>query len=477
MAEDMKLSTIGIKKLSTNIRTTIKVKRSEKYLIANRNTLGQYSNIDDYIHALIEGNDKSLKAIEYHLEVLIFSTYKALWSNGYFVGRSVIEQLMFYNLRNHITVGPIKKTLRDLKSSNIVNQGFALFPLHSMGIIGMALLRAYAKVDVTFFNDRLGIIVSAQSNSMDNFYDLMNNSIQQLRISKRLPVETIKHYIRSRSLQWTTKNPLLICRFHSLAGSMYEMAPAVIIKLRFAKGYLVLLDTLSQRHKKSSTFRGFSTSVMNNWETLDIKHYLVFQSQGGSRELLVDCIPMNISRTELVELSDLGVELDPREWKRKTKILVRIENVLMNIEKQYVTSKFAGGRKGRNAIIEDKLFTALKYFTRSVSTRNSPQDNIVNLAIAFEVLLLDNYLRGVQAHLLKRLKKALAGVRGTRKFQNAFMELYDSRCDIVHSGSVENSPDLLNARQAFAHAFLSIAEKMGKVKKGSLTPIADLLNL
>ena len=48
----------------------------------------------------------------------------------------------------------------------------------------------------------------------------------------------------------------------------------------------------------------------NNWETLDIKHYFLFYPRANSNLLTGDCIPMNLSRPTLAELSEVQAELD-----------------------------------------------------------------------------------------------------------------------------------------------------------------------
>jgi hypothetical protein len=91
-------------------------------------------------------------------------------------------------------------------------------------------------------------------------------------IKKRLPVELIKHWRRSRNTIWLERNPLLIVRAIQWPGSYYGNEWLLLSRLRASAGALSMLAAL-QPHPQEGAARLFSSANSNNWQTLDIHHY------------------------------------------------------------------------------------------------------------------------------------------------------------------------------------------------------------
>ena len=59
--------------------------------------------------------------------------------------------------------------------------------------------------------------------------------------------------------------------------------------------------------------------MVNNFQTLDIKHYVVLFAHPKNRAVLIgDCVPMHLNPAALAEVSQLGFDLDPRYWRRRS---------------------------------------------------------------------------------------------------------------------------------------------------------------
>ena len=287
----------------------------------------------------------------------------------------------------------------------------------------------------------------------------------------------MEHYIRSRPLKWIINNPLLLLRTRAFSGEYYENQLFLLIELYYATALVAMLSVLSKRVGTKEIPAWSSTARVNNFQTLDIKHYMAFQVPVRRHRRLLDvkCIPMNCSRTELAELSDLNIDLDPREWKIRRRFLDRVRQALDKTKRGYMRHSVGAGRDSMDARIHRKMYDAVGYFKRSFRSRSRIEEGVINLAVAFEVLLTDHYSRGVEDRIVRRVRLALRGTKGTRAMQNAVKELYKCRSAIVHQGRSDGKPDMHKSRQAFVYAFLSVAEKLPRSFKHANTPIADLL--
>jgi hypothetical protein len=170
-----------------------------------------------------------------------------------------------------------------------------------------------------------------------------------------------------------------------------------------------------------------SSSRANNWETLDIKHYFVFYPKANSNLLAGDCVPMNLSRPTLAELSEVQAELDPKFWGRRHVIAQKITRTLLNVESGY-NRYVIGGSKSKNRVaVYRKIYKSLEFLRRSYRKKDDPGEAVVNLAVAFEILLTDGYSRGVTTKINERVKKLLKGVRGVKKFRASVQKLFEYR--------------------------------------------------
>lgn len=220
-----------------------------------------------------------------------------------------------------------------IRKKTLHHPGFVLFPLHSFGVLGLGFYHFFKKNMVNMFLEDAGIAITAQTNNREQTIDFLENVRNVFGIKHHIPVDTLEHLTRSRPLRWFSGNQLLAVRIHSFSGSYYENQFVYILKLRLYSAMIMMLSALEGssyandilRHGKSANddvMKHGSSAKVNNWQTLDIKHYLVFETPiGKKKELSVYCVPMNKSRLELAQLSDLNVQIDPRYWtKRELKI-------------------------------------------------------------------------------------------------------------------------------------------------------------
>ena len=342
------------------------------------------------------------------------------------------------------------------------------------------------------FLEDAGLAITAQTNDVEQTIDFLNNAKNMFGIRHCIPIDTLKHFTRSRSLNWLSRNQLLAIRIRSFRGSYYENQFIYILKLRLYSAMIMMLSALEGSSYTNKLMRGDSVSddvmkhgssvKVNNLQTLDIKHYLVFETPiGRKKELSIDCVPINVSRLELAQLSDLNVQIDPRYW-TKTKAknrLTELYKAISKIERGYLDHVILGNKKTIHTRVFRKLLISIEAFRRSFSAGVKLSEAVVFLSIAFESLLIDSYSRGVIKRLHRRVKLSLRGIRGTRRLQSSVVELYECRGAIVHTGSADRFPELAEAQRAYVLCFQHVVSCLPSLPNESTSPtgspIGDIL--
>src|SRR5206468_11658129 len=138
----------------------------------------------------------------------------------------------------------------------------------------------------------------------------------------------------------------------------------------------------------------------------------------------------------------------------RTHLVNEIAGHLAQLETSYMELHVLGNGRGARAKAFGKVFSALTYFRRSFKSRGDTGEQVMNLAIAFEVLLTPRYAKGVGKRVERRIKLALKGVKGSRRFQIATRNLYAARSKVVHEGTTSVLYDLSSGQEAFVYVFL-----------------------
>ncbi len=295
-------------------------------------------------------------------------------------------------------------------------------------------------------------------------------------MKKRLPVDTIEHYLRSGVLKWMLYNPLILVKCKTFSQQYFENQRLLTIKLKLATTLITMLHGMQKPRDGS---RIYSTSSMNNYETLDIKHYVIFEAAPhGRRRFEAQRVPMNLARAELSEISELNVELNPIEWSRRPKAFGRIAKALEVVERGYMEHCLGTRTETLSSRVFRKTYLALDYFRRSFRSSSKSEDGVINLAVAFETLLTDYYASDVAKRIKRRVGLLVKGVRGSRKMTAAVRDLSDLRNKSVHTGQAPTEPDWQQCRLAFIHSFVGLVHHFSALSKlGSTTgtPIGDLI--
>jgi len=443
------------------------IKESVKYLIKNHNLLKKYNNIEDFVlrdeeytRPVIDSNIKLLKGCEYHLLNVRKILFQELIVNNYFLGRSVLDEVLFHSFANGKK--PIISALEKIRDSGILHPGFVIYPLHSLGVIGGGILRSYTDASIDFFVPDANIVVTPQTNSIKGSNNFIENAAKSLGIKKRLPIKLLQHWRRSRPTQWLEKNPLLIIKINSYSEDYYENQILIINKIKLSTTILLMLNSL-QHFDTSKEGTMFSSSSTNNWETLDIKHYFIFYPKPYKKKLTGSCVPMNINKAILAELSEVSAELDPNFWKRRIPLSQSIIKAIKNVEKGYYKHSVCNVESSNKGKVYLKIIKSLDFFHKSYRKKGDVNEAIVNLAVSFEILLTDNYASGIGERIKKRIKVLLKGVKGVRKLTKSIENLYDARSQYVHTGFVKENVEIKTARIAYIHIFIKLCLRLNEI--------------
>lgn len=469
-----------LKRIADKLLAT-KIKDSVGYLVQNRSTLSKYEDIEDFVlrdeeyTTNTDEDEGTLKACEHHLFQVRSKLAKELWSKEFFLGISVIDQLIFSAFAHTDEENPILHALELVRDSEVLRPGFVVYPLHSFGVIAAGLLHAYSSARVQFQMPEYGLIVAPQTNSYKSTISFLEAAASNLNIKKVIPQDLIEHWIRSRPTRWLQKNPLMVLRVHSFPGGYYENQFFLIHKLKIATTLLLMFNAF-QAFESSKEDELFDTSRTNNWETLDIHHYILFYPKPNSRKLSGDCIPMNSKAATLADLSSVPVNLDPRFWKRRMPWSRELVYALDQVGKSYLRYSIGKPRNNVKSKVYRKIFRSLEFYRKSHRVTDDIGESAVYLAIAFEILLTDNFSKGVVSEQIHdRVSILLKGVKGNRKLKTAVRELYWARNKYVHAGEVSEALCLKTARAAFIHSFLSLSPKLNALTNKNDEPIKSIV--
>lgn len=459
--------------------------KSADYLLRNRAELQTYPSVDvlamhsdpEYAPITATPNDiKTAKALVHHFTQVRSAIAHALWSREIFIGIEVIDELTFYGARDDNVSNLILECLTRIRDGHMNRPGLIIFPVHTFGVLSAGLLYPLRRGQLTIVNQGSGYALFPQSNDLGRTFGQLQRAATQLGVNKAIPRDLLEHWRLSRGADWLERNPLLVVRANHLPGSYYANEHLLMNRVQSVVGLLSLLAAL----QPATTDRvGFlmSSSRMNNWETLDIHHYLaLYDPPGHKTELTGDCVPIHGGRVEVSELAALGFDIDPTYWRRQVALGADMQT---QVEKLYVAQlKLKVARKKLNASgrTVNRLFDSLQMFRRSFADSTDDWTGRVALSTAFEMLLTDHYGK-VKSTLVSRSKQLMRGQRGTRAMQQAIGDLYVSRSEFVHGAEQTTSADMHTARRAYALCFLELSKRIDKIPTTTSTPVGDVVDL
>jgi len=446
------------------------IANSVKYLLGKQSEIAAFHDAEDLATA-----DPEPKDLIHHICVLKLALIKTLWPEQLFIGSSILDELLFGALVDPNVTDPLEAVLKTIASTGVNEPGMIVYPLHSFGILGLGFLNWGSKVSPYIDLPEAGICITIQTNSIAGTTEFLEHARQAFGITQSVPANSIRHH-RDVSLEWLERNQLLAVKATAFSGYSYENQNLLTIKLEIATTLIFMLSVM-EPSRDEEILRGSSSARTNNWQTLDINHYLVLErNPNPATELNARRIPMNVKRTELINLCDLQVDLDPTHWVSKPPILAQLIASLEALEKGFTRLSVSSRENSVRARVHRKLFEALGFYRRSFHSQTERGEPAVLLATAFEMLLTDSYSSGVKARLLRRYELASSLQPDAAALASVVASLYERRSETVHQGKVDGELDLRLAQKAFAYAFIGVVNALDKLPVHSSEPMAEILN-
>lgn len=454
--------------------TVRRVNESLQFLARESSFLAAYEDLEAFAFSAFELDVKRANAVEYHVSRLRAEVVRVLWPQQMFLSVNTIEQILFLSIKANPS-NPLQEFARIVFVNGLHHPGFVLYPLHSFGFLGGGLFSLMRKArNPTIDLSSQGISLTAQTNSLERSEAFLERTRNRLGIGHAIPSDLLEHFYKSRDLRWYTNNPLLAVRISSYTSGYHENQRILEMKLRVSATLIAMMSVLGKRVDQQGA-QTFSTRRANNWQTLDIRHYLLFQARPRRKELTIDCTPMHLNQVEMAELSDLGTDIDPSAWGAGKKVQLQwLQEALGALERGYLKHCLIGSNDQIRRRLFRKLMTSINYFRRSLRATTYEPENVVALAISFETLLTDQFVRGGTAVLLNRVSTCLKGVRGSVAMKKAVSELFECRGAIVHAGASDAPPSLWLSRRAYVYAFREVVRRLEAATALSADPVSGM---
>ncbi|WP_457092715.1 hypothetical protein [Microvirga sp. P5_D2] len=421
-------------------------------------------------------NDKDRNGILHHLVAVRAALANVLWKAGIYVGVSLLDEFVLSAAK---TGQPdiFGRVLKSLQIAGVQRAGFVLYPLIEFGMEIPSLSRSRSRLKtIAVFRDA-NFAVTAQANSLDGAYANLKKMAFALGISAPINRLDIEHYARGGNMQWLIYNPLLLVRLSSYTGANYENQFIYTLKIRIASAQVVMLHALSI-DAGLSVGKLLSSAAVNNFETLDIGHYLIGEATQLGKALDIRRVPMNVGALELARLSDLAVTLSTKTLNRQKFRLLQEEltPVLRTVEEGFLRHVNLTSNEKVHTRVYRRLLTALDWYRHSFGSKTKESEAIVALAVAFETLLTDHYAPGGAARIARRIGICLKSDPKVREYQASAIAVYHARSEIVHSGDGGHKTEITSAQAAFAKCFIDVASRLNQLNRKMVDPIRELLN-
>ena len=378
---------------------------------------------------------------------------RQLRSRELLVAFEIIDHLLFEAIKRPEDGPALQQVLDVLSSARVDAAGFVVFAVHSLGLMVDNLDELEG---LEFIDGELGVAITSQTNALDKTIAFLEEVRAAFGVAGVVPVESIRHWRRSRQTRWLELNPLLCVRVAEAAGSYYGNEAMLLSRLQTTTAFVAMLGAM-QPAGHGGGRSVMSTWVMNNQQTLDIHHYLVLSpGRSAGDRLEGDCVPISRGRPDIVAMSELRIDMDPKYWATEAEEARRVWGSVASVYRGYLRHGFEPGRADDEARETRRRFDSLAYFQRSLSGQG--WRDIISLSTAFELLLHDPSASNTSKRIRRRITSLFGGTSEGSQHADAFGRVYKARGEIVHGGARITDLNLEEARRAYVAAFVKHVE-------------------
>lgn len=474
----------SLKVLEQQILNEKQVADSLSFLFKDKSLFERFESVEESAYFGSDDEDNKLKAFEYYFLNISTAIYRVFHKHNIFLSSQALQDILFFVLKSSSQASVIREVLGRIRNSGLDKHSVVIFPLHSFGILGLGWVDALRDVKASYFiAPDADFVLVPQTNSFERTRESIVAALESLNFKFRgkFPDEDLAHFRRSRPTKWLEKNPLLICKLRFSKVVPYENQTVIARNIEKFVTLSYFVSVLQKYEDLPSNKEwGFgSTKTTNNRETLDLHHYLTLAHKPYERSIEMSCTPLNVDRTSLMELMGLNVELFPILRDDEKEKINKINNQLRRL---YMTLEQSRWQK-ESAITSSERFDlksvdSLAFFRRSFRA-TTMDERIVNLATAFEALLLDSYeaRNGSIENVFKKRVEGAFKLTKTKDHHRAGLAaqlLYATRCKVVHSGKrVKKFENFEFAQYAFIRVFELLHSRVSQIDFSKQHPVRD----
>lgn len=111
---------------------TKKVRQSIAYIHSQYSEIGRFVDVEDFIYELLERPTPTLSGIAHHLPIISRRITSCLWEAGIFISSSLVDQVIFVQLRGGSGEISVQEALAILRDTGLHRGGMVVYPLHSL---------------------------------------------------------------------------------------------------------------------------------------------------------------------------------------------------------------------------------------------------------------------------------------------------------------------------------------------------------
>lgn len=429
-----------------------RIKNSLERLSRKKSIFEQYNSVEDW--AVYESDEHS-KDIQ-HFQTLKMEILAKYWLEDVHIAPSALEFILFWALKYHPKEKIIEYVDEQIEKSHLNKSAVVVFPLHSFGFQYAGLIKLFGKKTISYSQDNFKII--SQTNSFEESRAQVIQYLKEIKFKNRksLDQDLFRHFFQSRNLKWFKNNPLLLLNFNFSQFDKYDNLKFIIDRINFTTNKLFFLAALTKK-KTSKKGTWYSTQRINNWETLDIKHFLTITPQKGGSTM--NCLPMHNYNSMIFDKMYMNIDLllsnkALKHWEGEA--IASIDNLYLGYQNYQIL-------KSKEYLKYNRISNSLNYFRNSIKTVRK-EDRIISLNIAFETLLLDKMEspKGIKmiSRTWKFLKKKINKKTNLNNLKLAILE----RNNIVHNGeSYSGNVDIDDVNRTYCRLVLELNKKIDTI--------------
>ena len=384
-----------------------------------------FQEFDSFWDWVMEEDDDIVDKEIGYFEVIKSLVLRTYLDKRIYVSPSALDNILF----NVIKSSPISRVLRDIDiivtKNHLKRNSVVIFPLHSFGFQfgGLGNIMGHQSLEYTYQDFR----VFSQTNSFRRTTDAIMKYLHDINFLRwdRLDTDLFRHYFETRHLAWFERNPVLLHHFKFSQYQIFDNLHIIMERIDFTTNKLYFIAALAPESSQKGA--EFSTRTTNNFETLDIDHFLTVTND--SKRPTLNCIPIHFSQFRINERMRLNIDLLPSKrvlpsW--QTAAIRSIDDLYTGYLKFIQT-------KHKRFAKYYRVSNSLNYFRKSVRAVTD-EDRIININTAFETLLLDRHENNKKSKMVERFIKGLEkGADNGPALQN-LQRLIDDRNEIIHDG-------------------------------------------